>query len=134
ESDGLRLLRRDLRGKRLQRLRRWRAQHCSFGGSSLVDAEAQFCRRESGGLLKEKVVKLRAMLTTNLNGIFKSFGRYKSNARAFTLEQRVGADSSAVQHNDLLRGGGDLAHGIGNRLGRIGRRGKYFQDLEGRIL
>ena len=39
-----------------------------------------------------------------------------------------------MQHNDLLRIGGDPAHRIGNGLGRIGGSGKYFQDLQRGIL
>ena len=46
---------------------------CAFGGSTFVHAEAQLSRRQSGILLKEKIVQLGPLLAADLDGIFKPF-------------------------------------------------------------
>jgi len=48
---------------------------------------------------QEKIVEARAVLASNLDGVFKAGSGDQSYARAFTLQQRIGADGGAVQQD-----------------------------------
>ena len=63
-----------------------------------MNAEAEIFGRERFGLLKEKIVEFGAGLAADGDGVFKAGGGDKGDTRAFTFEQRIGADGGSVTH------------------------------------
>ena len=79
--------------------------------------------------LESEIVKLRAILAADLNGVLETGRSDESNARTFTLEQRVSADGRAVQKNDASRRS-DLRKRRQDCLGRIGGSGEDFDHAQ----
>src|SRR5208282_4782615 len=132
----------------------WPLQDPAFGIGPLLDAESQLSAHERRNPIKEEVIQKRPRLPSNLNDILKSRRCNQRDASAFSLQQRVGPDSGAVQQRDSssgaslsLRSAGlsftfahrrysfaNLPQSFGNRTRRIIGRRKYLQSFESATL
>ena len=91
----------DLLREGLQFFRRRRGQDFSVAGGALVDAEAEIARDQWLDSVEEEVVELGAGLASDFDGVFEAGSGDERGARAFALEQRVGADGGAVQEDEF---------------------------------
>src|SRR5262249_19768392 len=73
------------------------------------------------------------MLAPNLDRIFKARRSHKSYARAFALQQSVRPDRCAVEDGDVPALRSDLPDGVRDRLRRVRRSGKDFEDPQSRV-
>ena len=93
-------------------------QDLSLSIGTLVHAKAQVSSHQRFYPVEEEVIQPGASLPTDFDNVFKASCRDQSHAGALALQKRVGADSRAVQKNDVgLRG--NLRNGFGNRLRRV---------------
>ena len=75
-----------------------RVQDFAVARGAFFDAEAKIGGDEWFDPVEEEVVEFGAGLAADLDGILESGGGDQCGARAFAFEQRVGADSSAVEN------------------------------------
>ena len=99
------------------------------------DAEAEIFGDQRLDAVEEKIVELGAGLASDFDGVFESGGGDEGGARAFALEQRVGADGGAVEEDEFAVADAqsfvdDLAEGFDDGLRGIGGRGKNFEHAE----
>ena len=94
-------------------------QDFAVAGGALVDAEAEILRNQRLDAVEEEVVELGAGLASDFDGVFEASSGDERGARAFALEQRVGADCRAVEEDEFacvvnfMKGFDDGLRGIG---------------------
>ena len=81
----------------------------------LLHAETHATLDQRRHALEGKIVELGPVLTADFDRVFESGGSYERHARAFALQQRVGANRGSVQQDDG-RGGFGFRDGFGDGL------------------
>jgi hypothetical protein len=107
--------------------------HVAFGVDALGHAEAQSPRHQRRGLVEKHVVLREAMLLADLDYVAKALGGDQGRHRALALDQRIGRERGAEDHQLQLLGprlrlAENLFDAAQHRIFRSARRG---EDLRG---
>src|SRR5580704_13116477 len=134
DGDRIRPNAANLPNQRSNFLGRWPRQNFSNAADALTETKTSFARNERLGTSAEKIVKFRPRLPADFENILETSRSDQHHSPAAPLQQRIrpnGSSANQIEWRDgmLRQSPRYFREANRDRLRRISRRGRNFQDF-----